>query len=212
MVVRGGNTLFIKPIMQYPLNIRFKTLALAPQVTITDADKNVIAFIRQKFFKFREHVEVFTDKSRSSLLADIKTNKIIDWSARYTFTDDQGNELGAVGRKGMRSLWKATYCVFEAGGTQEVKFHIEEENPLAKIFDSLLGEIPVLGFLTAVLFQPRYVATREGSNEKVMRLTKKAAFFEGRFTIDKLRDLTSTEELNLMLSLQMLTLLERARG
>lgn len=198
--------------MKYPLDIRFKTLAFAPQVTVKDADNNVLAFIRQKFFKFREHVEVYSDKKRISKLADIKTDKILDWSARYTFRDPEGNEIGAMGRKGMRSLWKATYTVFEAGGTNEVKFTIEEENPFAKIFDSLLGEIPVLGFLTAVLFQPKYVASRAGSGEKVMRLTKKAAFFEGRFSIDKIGNLTSTEEINLMLSFQMLTLLERARG
>lgn len=199
--------------MEYPLQIRFKTIALAPQITITDANKQTLAFIRQKIFRFREHVEVYTDKKRSTLLADIKTNKVIDWSARYTFTAPEGNELGSVGRKGMRSLWKATYTIFEAGGTNEVKFLIEEENPLAKIFDSLLGEIPILGFLSAVLFQPKYIATRVTDGEKVMRLSKKAAFFEGRFTIDKLEEsLTSTEELNLMLGFQMITLLERTRG
>lgn len=128
--------------MEYPLSIRFKILAFAPQITITDANMETIAFIRQKFFKLREHAQVYTDKSRSTLLADIKTNKIIDWSARYNFTDEQGNSLGSVGRKGMRSIWKATYTVFEAGSNEE-KFVIEEENPFAKIFDSMLGEIPL---------------------------------------------------------------------
>ena len=45
-----------------------------------------------------------------------------------------------------------------------------------------------------------------------MRLTKQAAFFEGRFRIDKLTDLTPREELNLFLSFLMLVLLERRRG
>jgi len=45
-----------------------------------------------------------------------------------------------------------------------------------------------------------------------MRLTKQAAFFEGRFQIDKLTDLTPREELNLFLSFLMLVLLERRRG
>ena len=197
--------------MQYPLNISFKLIALAPQIIITDAQNNTLAYIKQKMFKFREHVEVYTDKNKSSLVANIKANKVIDWSARYTFTDEADKELGSVGRKGMKSLWKATYTVFEAGGTDE-KFIIEEENPMAKILDSLLGEIPILGLLSTVLFQPKYAATRIGSEEKVMRLTKKAAFFEGKFQVDKLGDLTPTEEMNLMLSFQMLTLLERRRG
>ncbi len=197
--------------MQYPLRIKFKILAFAPQIFLEDAQGNSIAYIRQKIFKFREHVQVYTAKDRKQLLANIKTDKIIDWSARYTFFDDSGVELGSIGRKGMKSLWKATYTVFEAN-TDEVKFIIEEENPFAKIFDSLLGEIPVLGLLSTVLFQPKYLVKRSGNNETVMRLTKKAAFFEGRFQLDKLSEITAQEELNLMLSLQMLTLLERARG
>lgn len=167
--------------MQYPLNIKFKIIALAPQIFISDDNNNTLAYTRQKLFKFREHIEVFTDKSKSTLLANIRTNKIIDWSARYSFTDQKGNNIGAVGREGMRSIWKASYKVFEAGNSDEIKFSIEEENPLAKIFDSLLGEIPILSFLTAILFQPKYVATREGSGEKVMRLSKKAAFLRGVF-------------------------------
>jgi len=190
--------------MQYPLRIKFKILAFAPQIFLEDAQGNSIAYIRQKIFKFREHVQVYTAKDRKQLLA-------IDWSARYTFSDDSGAELGSIGRKGIRSLWKATYTVFEAN-TDEVKFVIEEENPFAKIFDSLLGEIPVLGLLSTLLFQPKYLVKRSGNNETVMRLTKKAAFFEGRFQLDKLSEITAQEELNLMLSLQMLTLLERARG
>ena len=197
--------------MQYPLNLRFKVLAMAPQVFLQDAQGKSIAYIRQKMFKFREHVEVYSSQDRQHLMANIKADKVIDWSARYTFSDQSGQELGSMGRKGMRSLWKATYTVFGVG-TNEVKFTIEEENPFAKIFDGLLGEVPVIGLLSTVLFQPKYLVTREGSGDKVLRLQKKPALFETRFEINKLSELTAQEELNLCLSLQMLTLLERSRG
>ena len=42
-----------------------------------------------------------------------------------------------------------------------------------------------------------------------MRMTKQPAFWEGRFQIDKLGEMTSREELNLFLSFMMLVLLER---
>jgi hypothetical protein len=45
-----------------------------------------------------------------------------------------------------------------------------------------------------------------------MRLTKQPAFFEGRFQIDQLGELTPREQLNLILSFLMLVLLERSRG
>jgi len=77
--------------------------------------------------------------------------------------------------------------------------------------DSFLGDIPILGMFTGYFFHPRYLASRAGGPPAV-RLTKQAAFFEGRFQIDKLTDLTPREELNLFLSFLMLVLLERRRG
>ena len=45
-----------------------------------------------------------------------------------------------------------------------------------------------------------------------MRVRKQPAFFEGKFTIEKLTDLSLQEEVNLIYSFLMLLLLERARG
>ena len=45
-----------------------------------------------------------------------------------------------------------------------------------------------------------------------MRMTKQAAFWEGKFLIEKLSDLSEREELNLVMSYLMMVLLERKRG
>jgi hypothetical protein len=196
--------------IRYPLTLSFKILAFASQATVTDADGRVVLYTKQKLFKFREHVEIFTDSTRSRLLAEIKANKVIDWSARYFSTDADGKEIGSVGRRGWRSLWKAHYEVFNPGDNTP-DFSIHEENAWAKVMDSFLGEIPILGMFTGFFFHPRYLASRSGGPPAV-RLTKQAAFFEGRFQIDKLTELTPREELNLFLSFLMLVLLERKRG
>ena len=81
----------------------------------------------------------------------------------------------------------------------------------AKVADAFLSEIPILGMLSGYLFHPKYLASRSDGSP-AMRLTKEPAFFEGRFRIDKLGDLTPREEMNLLLSYLMLVLLERARG
>ena len=87
-----------------------------------------------------------------------------------------------------------------------------EENPVSKFFDSLLGGIPILGFLTGYLFHPRYGATKS-DGQIAMRLTKQPAFLEGKFAIEKLDDsLTPHQEMNLVLSFMMMILLERRRG
>lgn len=196
--------------MNYPLTLRFKIVALAPQIFVEDAGGQSVCYIRQKMLKLREQVEVFTDRTRSQKLAHIQANKVIDWSARYTFTDAQGGLIGSVGRKGMRSLWRAHYEIFNPGDDR-VDFGIHEENPWAKVGDSLLGGIPIIGAFTGYLVHPRYLASRSDGTP-AMRLTKLPAFWEGRFKIEKLTELTPQEEMNLILSFVMLNLLERRRG
>lgn len=196
--------------IQYPLTLTFKILALASQATVTDANGRVVLYTKQKLFKFREHVEIFTDKNRTTRLAEIKANKVIDWSARYTSTDAQGREIGSVGRRGWRSLWSAHYEAFNPGDNVP-DFSIREENAWIKVLDGLFSGIPVLGMFSGYVFHPRYNAART-DGAVAMSLTKQAAFFEGRFSIEKHADLTPREELNLFLSFMMLVLLERKRG
>jgi hypothetical protein len=196
--------------LQYPVTLSFKIFALASQATVTDASGRIVLYTKQKLFKFREHVEIWTDKSQGTRLAEIKANKVIDWSARYFSTDAQGGEIGSVGRRGWRSIWKAHYETFNPGDSNP-DFSIQEENAWVKVADSFLSEIPIIGMASGYLFHPSYLATRT-NGQPAMRMTKQPAFFEGRFKIDKLGEMTPREELNLFLSYMMLVLLERKRG
>lgn len=194
----------------YPLSLSFKIMALASQATVTDANGRTVLHTKQKMFKFKEHVEIWTDATRGTLLAEIKANKVIDWSARYFSTDAHGQPIGSVGRRGWRSMWKAHYEAFNPGDNTP-DFSIQEENAWSKVADSLLGEIPIIGMFTGYFFHPAYLATRS-NGVPAMRMTKQPAFFEGKFSIEKLGDLTPREELNLFLSFLMMMLLERRRG
>ena len=196
--------------IQYPLTLSFKVLALASQATVTDATGRTVLYTKQKMFKFREHVEIWTDKSQGTRLAEIKANKVIDWSARYFSTDANGGEIGSVGRRGWRSIWKAHYETFNPGDSI-ADFSIQEENVWTKVADSFFSEIPIVGMFSGYLFHPSFLATR-ADGTPAMRMTKQPAFWEGRFQIDKLGEMTPREELNLFLSFMMLILLERRRG
>jgi hypothetical protein len=194
----------------YPLKFTFKILAFAPQINVTDANGRSVLYARQKLFKFREHVEIFTDSTRTTKLAEIRANKVIDWSARYFFTDAWGGAIGSVGRRGWRSLWRAHYEAFNPGDDRP-DFAIREENPFAKVMDGMLGSIPFLDIITGFFFHPKYLATRTDGSQ-AMRLTKRAAFLQGKFSIEKLGELSARETMNLILSFMMLALLERRRG
>ncbi|TAE89819.1 MAG: hypothetical protein EAZ81_11930 [Verrucomicrobia bacterium] len=197
--------------MHYPLTFRFKMLALAPQVFVTDASGQSVLNVKQKLFKLREKIEVYQDDARRHPLCSIEANQILDWSARYFFRDLQGTEIGSVGRKGMRSLWSAHYEIF-AAQSQTPRFKIQEENPWSKVADSLLSSIPILGLFSGYFFHPKYVVTDAASGKAVMRLTKQNAFWEGRFGVDQLAPLDSPTESVILLSLLMLILLEKQRG
>lgn len=90
--------------MKFPLSLSFKIMALAPQISAVDADGNLQFYVRQQLMKFKEAVDVFADTNQSQLLYTIKADRVIDWSATYTIADAGGRRLGAIARKGMRSL------------------------------------------------------------------------------------------------------------
>ena len=129
--------------MIFPLTLRFKLLALAPQIFLQDAQQNPICYVKQKLLRLREKVEVFADESRTSLICTIEADRIIDFSACYTFKAPDGTLLGKVRRKGMKSLWRAHYEVLDAQGNPA--YVIREENPFTKVLDGLIGELPIIG-------------------------------------------------------------------
>lgn len=194
--------------MQFPLTLSFKKIALAPQISVTDANGQMLFYVKQKLFKFKEAVTVFEDKSQTRPLYSIKADRIIDWSARYYFKDQLGNELGSVKRHGARSLWKSHYDIYEG---DRVVAQIQEENAWTKIWDSLFGEIPIVGLFAGYVFNPVYLITRTDGTV-IAKLKKQPAFLESKFTIEEVVDVSESSDIRTVLSIVMMTLLERARG
>ena len=197
--------------LSFPLRLSFKLLALAPQFCVHDANGVGLAYVKQKLFKFKESVTVFTDERQADVRFHIQADRVIDFSAQYNFTDAQGHALGCVKQRGLRSLWKAGFEVMDNG---QCLFHINERSMLTRFLDGLFGQIPFIGLLSGYLFQPAYEVSRP-DGRPVMVLTKQAALFEGRFDIDMdsgSAPLSAREADQLLLSLMMVVILERSRG
>lgn len=195
--------------MDFPLQLSFKFFALAPQIYVRDAKGAEVFYVKQKLFKLKEAINVFANQGQAQQVATIKADRILDWSARYGIAGADGALLGGIGRKGMRSLWAAHYEVFDATGA--LAGNIREENPFAKIMDALISEIPVVGMISGYVFHPKYLLT-SANGTPLLRLSKKAAFLEGKFEIEQITPASEEETTRNVLAFLMLILLERRRG
>ncbi|WP_394750757.1 LURP-one-related/scramblase family protein [Spongiimicrobium salis] len=195
--------------LKFPINFVFKISTIANDFTATDADGRTIAYVRQKMFKLKEDISIYNDESRTKVNFKIKADKWIDFSAAYSITDASGKELGKVARKGWASIWKAKYELIDQH--QQLQYLIREENAWIKVFDSILGEIPILSFFTGYLFNPTYKVINT-KDEIVVRLKKQPSFFGRKFEIEKLKMTDSDDDQRIVLGLMMMILLERRKG
>ena len=196
--------------LNYPLDFKFKITTLASDFNITDRNGNYVAYVRQKMFRLKEDVIVFSDESRTKELFNIKANQWIDFNASYMMTDLlTGKKFGRLARIGVRSLWKARYDIIDEN--DKPIYQINEDNGWIKVFDSFLGEIPILGMLTGYFLNPSYTV-KDNAGKEYFRLKKMPSLVGRRFQLERLIDIDDEDESLVILSFLMMVLLERARG
>lgn len=196
--------------LNYPLDFKFKITTLTSDFNITDRNGNYVAYVRQKMFRLKEDVIVFSDESRTKELFNIKANQWIDFNASYIMTDLlTGKKFGSLARKGVRSIWKARYDIIDE--KDKPIYQINEDNGWIKVFDSFLGEIPILGMLTGYFLNPSYTV-KDNAGKEYFRLKKMPSLVGRRFQLERLIDIDDEDESLVVLSFLMMVLLERARG
>lgn len=194
--------------LSYPLDLGFKIATIGTRVRVTDAAGRQVAYVRKKKFRLKEDVGVFDNEDQKALKYRIKADRMLDFGASYAISDPGGRTLGAVKQHGMRSMWKSSYAVSDALG-QEIGL-VHEENPMVKVFDSLMESIPGGDALGGLFFNPAYLVDLRG--DTVLRLKKQRSVFESSFQLEKLGDFTEEEEDLMLASIIMMVLLERDRG
>jgi len=195
--------------IQFPINFRFKISTLSNDFTATDANGKVIAYVKQKMFKLKEDISIYSDETQSKVNYQIKADRWLDFSAAYSFYDENGKEFGKIVRKGWRSIWKTNYEIIDH--QERAQYIIKEKNAWVKVMDSLFGQIPILGMFTGYLFNPSYLLKNELQDVIVM-LKKKPSFFGREFEVDKIGKIDNDDDDRIMLGLMMMILLERRRG
>jgi hypothetical protein len=98
---------------------------LGAKFHIYDAAEKLIGFCKQKAFKLKEDIRVYTDESMSEERLVITARKAIDFSAAYDVVESKsGTKIGALRRKGLKSILRDSWIVLdendnEVGGVTE---------------------------------------------------------------------------------------------
>jgi uncharacterized protein YxjI len=194
--------------MQFPMQATFKLLALAPQISLTDSSGRLVLYVRQKMFKLKEAVTFYADAEQKNAVLSIKADRIIDFGASYQITTSDGRDVGSLKRKGMRSLWKATYEITAPDGQF---LTINETNPWIKVLDGILGALPIIGPLSSYFLHPVYELSSD-QHGVLFSFTKQPALWEGRYKIEQIKASNEATESLSVACIMMILLLERSRG
>jgi uncharacterized protein YxjI len=77
----------------------------------------IVGFCKQKAFKLKEDIRVYTDESCTREFIVIKARSMIDFGATYDVTLGDGTSLGSLRRKGMTSTFlRDQWMVFDGSG------------------------------------------------------------------------------------------------
>jgi len=191
-------------VLNYPLNLSFKLLAINPQVKVTDASGKTVLYLKEKAMSFKIDIRVFSDESQKNQVYQIKADKAIGINIPFSITTPEGTKIGSVQRPGMISLWKATYNISNGSGAQVGVLH--EENPWLKVLDNLFSEIPFVH----TLINPAYLVELGG--KQVLYLKKQPSLTDRQFRLEKRADLSDADEKLLIPSVLLALMLERMRG
>jgi hypothetical protein len=83
---------------------------LGKKFHVYDSAGQVIGFSKQKAFKLKEDIRVYSDESEKEERLLIKARQIIDFSAAYDVVDAKsGSKVGALRRKGFASILRDSW-------------------------------------------------------------------------------------------------------
>lgn len=104
--------------MSKEYTIRRKVLTLfGAKFHIYNSSGDLIGFSKQKAFKLKEDIRIYTDESMSDERLLIAARSVIDFSAAYDVVDSRtGETVGTLRRKGLSSMFRDTWEVMDNDG------------------------------------------------------------------------------------------------
>ena len=95
--------------------LKRQVLALTGTIRLYNPSEQVVLYSRQKMFRLKEDIRVYSDESQAQELLYIQARQIIDFGAAYDIHDSLAQEkVGVLRRKGLRSLLRDEWEVLDA--------------------------------------------------------------------------------------------------
>ncbi len=118
---------------------------------------DVVAYCRQKAFRLREDIRLYTDDTKSTELLTLSARSIIDFGVTFDVTLPDGSKLGSIRRKGLKSLIRDSWLIYN-----------HEDRAIASIEEDSMG-MAVLrrthDLMATVFPQKFHVVTTDGAQE-----------------------------------------------
>ncbi len=86
---------------------------------IYDEAGNIVGYCKQKAFKLREDIRLFSDESMTTPLLTLAARSIIDFGVTFDVTLPTGESLGSLRRKGLKSSFiRDEWLLFDEHGAE----------------------------------------------------------------------------------------------
>lgn len=109
---------------------------------IYGAEGAVVAYCKQKAFRLREDLRVYTGDDCATELFRITTRQIIDFSATYTVLLPTGETLGMFRRLGMKSMLRDEWAITDGAGREIAR--AREDSTTRAVLRRLSAELAAL--------------------------------------------------------------------
>lgn len=157
---------------------------------VYDASGNVVAYCKQKAFKLREDLQLFTDESQSTPLLRLQARQVIDFGATYDVSLPDGTMIGSLRRKGLKSSFvRDEWLVFDAN---------EHEIAMAHELGGMAAFARRYIDYAAILLPQRYAVTRSSDGANLATFRQHFNPFVFRMSVAILMDDPDLDELILL--------------
>ncbi|SDC27719.1 hypothetical protein SAMN02799630_00990 [Paenibacillus sp. UNCCL117] len=161
--------------------VRKQILSLVgAKIDIFDMNENPILFSKMKAFKLKEDIRIYGDDTMQECLISIQARSVIDFSSTFDVVDvETGNKIGALRRKGMKSIFKDEWTILNPNDS-EIGL-IKEDNALLALLRRFMTNL-IPQHYNAELNGSQVAEYKQNFNPFVQKLNVDfAADYNGKF-------------------------------